>query len=151
MKISGVFLLLSLAVFCFFSGVFSQGGQGESFQQSWKINITTPLLKMKKFKQRAVKCLYKVIKLIRGRGKTEAQDKRGWITRLKGRLPGKGILRRRLFQVDCDEFLDPKVFCTRESNPHCGSDGHTYGNKCAFCKAVVKSGGKISLKHHGKC
>ncbi|KAM9253261.1 serine protease inhibitor Kazal-type 6 isoform 2-T2 [Dugong dugon] len=126
MKISGVFLLLSLAVFCFFSGVFSQGGQGESFQQSWKINITTPLLKMKKFKQRAVKCLYKVIKLIRGRGKTEAQ-------------------------VDCDEFLDPKVFCTRESNPHCGSDGHTYGNKCAFCKAVVKSGGKISLKHHGKC
>ncbi|KAM9253262.1 serine protease inhibitor Kazal-type 6 isoform 3-T3 [Dugong dugon] len=105
MKISGVFLLLSLAVFCFFSGVFSQGGQ----------------------------------------------DKRGWITRLKGRLPGKGILRRRLFQVDCDEFLDPKVFCTRESNPHCGSDGHTYGNKCAFCKAVVKSGGKISLKHHGKC
>ncbi|XP_023594950.1 serine protease inhibitor Kazal-type 6-like [Trichechus manatus latirostris] len=54
-------------------------------------------------------------------------------------------------QVDCDEFQDPKVFCTRESNPHCGSDGHTYGNKCAFCKAMVKSGGKISLKHQGKC
>ncbi|XP_008581441.1 PREDICTED: serine protease inhibitor Kazal-type 6 isoform X2 [Galeopterus variegatus] len=80
MKISGVFLFLSLALFCFFSGVFSQGEQ-----------------------------------------------------------------------IDCGEFRDPKVYCTRESNPHCGSDGQTYGNKCAFCKAVVKSGGKINLKHAGKC
>ncbi|XP_075398821.1 serine protease inhibitor Kazal-type 6 [Tenrec ecaudatus] len=79
MNTSGVFLLLSLALFCFFSGVFSQE------------------------------------------------------------------------QVDCGEFRDPKVYCTRESNPHCGSDGQTYGNKCAFCKAVAKSSGKISLKHHGKC
>ncbi|XP_073079275.1 serine protease inhibitor Kazal-type 6 isoform X1 [Manis javanica] len=54
-------------------------------------------------------------------------------------------------QVDCSEFQDPNMFCTRESNPHCGSDGQTYGNRCAFCKAVVKSGGKISLKHYGKC
>ncbi|XP_014415398.1 serine protease inhibitor Kazal-type 6 [Vicugna pacos] len=105
MKISGVFLLLSLAFFCFFSGIFSQG----------------------------------------------VQDKRGWITRSEGRWPGKGGLRRHLFHVDCGEFQDPKVYCTRESNPHCGSDGQTYGNKCAFCKAVVKSGGKINLKHPGKC
>ncbi|XP_078222094.1 serine protease inhibitor Kazal-type 6 [Callithrix jacchus] len=54
-------------------------------------------------------------------------------------------------QSDCGDFQDPKIFCTRESNPHCGSDGQTYGNKCAFCKAVVKSGGKISLKRLGKC
>ncbi|XP_027974884.1 serine protease inhibitor Kazal-type 6 [Eumetopias jubatus] len=54
-------------------------------------------------------------------------------------------------QIDCGEFRDPKVYCTRESNPHCGSDGQTYGNKCAFCKAMVKSGGKINLKHQGKC
>uniref|UniRef100_A0A8C9AUD0 Serine peptidase inhibitor Kazal type 6 n=1 Tax=Phocoena sinus TaxID=42100 RepID=A0A8C9AUD0_PHOSS len=80
MKISGVLLLLSLALFCFYSGVFSQG-----------------------------------------------------------------------VQIDCAEFQDPKVHCTRESNPHCGSDGRTYGNKCTFCKAMVKSGGKLSLKHHGKC
>ncbi|XP_020010408.1 serine protease inhibitor Kazal-type 6-like isoform X1 [Castor canadensis] len=105
MKISGVFLLLSLALFCIFSGVFSQ----------------------------------------------EGKDKRGWITRSEGRMPGKGGLRNRLFQINCDEFRDPKVFCTRESNPHCGSDGQTYGNKCAFCKAMAKSNGKISLKHHGAC
>ncbi|XP_053521861.1 serine protease inhibitor Kazal-type 6-like [Artibeus jamaicensis] len=54
-------------------------------------------------------------------------------------------------QIDCGEFQDAQVFCTRESNPYCGSDGQTYGNKCAFCKAMVKSGGKINLKHHGKC
>ncbi|XP_047630467.1 serine protease inhibitor Kazal-type 6-like, partial [Phacochoerus africanus] len=54
-------------------------------------------------------------------------------------------------EIDCSEFRDPKVYCTRESNPHCGSDGQTYGNKCSFCKAVVKSGGKINLKHPGKC
>ncbi|XP_059551333.1 serine protease inhibitor Kazal-type 6 isoform X1 [Myotis daubentonii] len=105
MKISGVFLLLSLALFCFFSGVFSQG----------------------------------------------EKDKRAWITRSEGRMPGKGGLRRRLFKVDCAEFGDPKVYCTRESNPHCGSDGQTYGNKCSFCKAVAKSGGKINLKHYGTC
>ncbi|XP_028633067.1 serine protease inhibitor Kazal-type 6 isoform X1 [Grammomys surdaster] len=105
MKVAGVFLLISLALLCFFSGAFSQGGQ----------------------------------------------DKRGWITRSEGRFPGKGVLRHRLFQINCGEFRDPKVFCTRESDPLCGSDGQTYGNKCAFCKALEKSSGKINLKHRGKC
>ncbi|XP_059102222.1 serine protease inhibitor Kazal-type 6 isoform X2 [Peromyscus eremicus] len=80
MKTAGVFLLLSLALLCFFSGAFGQGGK-----------------------------------------------------------------------INCGEFRDPKTFCTRESDPLCGSDGQTYGNKCAFCKAMVKSSGKINLKHHGKC
>ncbi|XP_051487227.1 serine protease inhibitor Kazal-type 6-like [Apus apus] len=51
----------------------------------------------------------------------------------------------------CKEFVNRSVYCTRESNPHCGTDGVTYGNKCAFCKAVLKSEGKIRLKHMGKC
>nr|XP_048275480.1 serine protease inhibitor Kazal-type 6-like isoform X1 [Myodes glareolus] len=53
--------------------------------------------------------------------------------------------------INCGEFHNPNVFCTRESDPLCGSDGQTYGNKCAFCKALAKSSGKINLKHHGKC
>ncbi|KFZ50741.1 ISK6 inhibitor, partial [Chordeiles acutipennis] len=55
-----------------------------------------------------------------------------------------------LLQI-CGEFLNRSLYCTRESNPHCGTDGITYGNKCAFCKAVLRSGGKIRLKHLGKC
>uniref|UniRef100_A0A8B9PTT2 Serine peptidase inhibitor, Kazal type 6 n=1 Tax=Apteryx owenii TaxID=8824 RepID=A0A8B9PTT2_APTOW len=55
-----------------------------------------------------------------------------------------------LLQI-CKEFTNRSVYCTRESNPHCGTDGVTYGNRCAFCKAVLKSGGKIRLKHLGKC
>ncbi|NXS59583.1 ISK6 inhibitor, partial [Brachypteracias leptosomus] len=55
-----------------------------------------------------------------------------------------------LLQI-CREFVSRSVHCTRESNPHCGTDGITYGNKCAFCKAVLRSGGKIRLKHLGKC
>ncbi|XP_038596197.1 serine protease inhibitor Kazal-type 6-like isoform X1 [Tachyglossus aculeatus] len=104
MKITGGFLLLSLALFFFFSDVAGQ-----------------------------------------------EKDKTHWMKGSEGRVAGRGILRRRLFQVDCSEFQDPKMYCTRESNPHCGSDGQTYGNKCAFCKASMKSGGKISLKHQGKC
>uniref|UniRef100_A0A8C5UD68 Ovomucoid n=1 Tax=Malurus cyaneus samueli TaxID=2593467 RepID=A0A8C5UD68_9PASS len=52
-------------------------------------------------------------------------------------------------QASCG-FVNRSVYCTRESNPHCGTDGVTYGNKCAFCKAV-RSGGEIRLKHLGKC
>ncbi|KFQ28145.1 Serine protease inhibitor Kazal-type 6, partial [Merops nubicus] len=55
-----------------------------------------------------------------------------------------------LLQI-CREFVSRNVYCTRESNPHCGTDGNTYGNRCAFCKAVLRSGGKIRLKHMGKC
>uniref|UniRef100_A0A8C0GLB0 Kazal-like domain-containing protein n=1 Tax=Chelonoidis abingdonii TaxID=106734 RepID=A0A8C0GLB0_CHEAB len=48
-------------------------------------------------------------------------------------------------------FFSGDVYCTRESNPHCGTDGMTYGNKCSFCKAVKKSQGSIRLEHLGKC
>ncbi|XP_074865731.1 serine protease inhibitor Kazal-type 6-like [Carettochelys insculpta] len=54
-------------------------------------------------------------------------------------------------KVDCREFMDDDMYCTRESSPHCGTNGMTYGNKCAFCKAVKKNQGNLGLKHLGKC
>nr|XP_034960856.1 serine protease inhibitor Kazal-type 6-like [Zootoca vivipara] len=53
--------------------------------------------------------------------------------------------------IDCSEFDNNEPYCTRESNPHCGTDGQTYGNKCAFCKAVEKSNGSLGLLHMGRC
>uniref|UniRef100_A0A8C2TJQ5 Ovomucoid n=1 Tax=Coturnix japonica TaxID=93934 RepID=A0A8C2TJQ5_COTJA len=69
------------------------------------------------------------------------------------------ILRQRLLnmfllhylQIDCSNFKRTDLYCTEEYVPHCGSDGVTYGNKCYFCIAVLKSHGSLSLQHLGEC
>uniref|UniRef100_A0A7M4F4Q5 Serine peptidase inhibitor Kazal type 6 n=1 Tax=Crocodylus porosus TaxID=8502 RepID=A0A7M4F4Q5_CROPO len=58
---------------------------------------------------------------------------------------------RCLLQIDCSQFKDSGTYCTRESNPHCGDDGKTYGNLCTFCKAIERTRGKLRLHHMGKC
>ncbi|XP_063148190.1 ovomucoid-like [Candoia aspera] len=52
-------------------------------------------------------------------------------------------------QMHCDGQI--QELCTLEYKPRCGSDGHTYANRCLFCNAVVKSRGMLKLKHHGTC
>ncbi|NXI72496.1 IOVO protein, partial [Anseranas semipalmata] len=51
----------------------------------------------------------------------------------------------------CSGFKSTDVYCTAEYRPLCGSDGVTYGNKCHFCIAVLKSRGSLKLKHYGRC
>ncbi|XP_062977006.1 ovomucoid-like [Elgaria multicarinata webbii] len=41
--------------------------------------------------------------------------------------------------------------CETEKIAHCASDGSVYGNRCQFCDAYFKSGGKITLRHLGRC
>ena len=47
---------------------------------------------------------------------------------------------------DCPEF------CTSEYNPVCGSDDHTYSNKCELQVAACEGGQtNVVFVHQGKC
>ncbi|XP_044884754.1 ovomucoid-like [Mauremys mutica] len=51
----------------------------------------------------------------------------------------------------CSEFQSPPASCSLEYRPICGTDGKTYGNKCAFCSAVFENLGSLCFAYDGDC
>ncbi|XP_040597937.1 serine protease inhibitor Kazal-type 10-like [Mesocricetus auratus] len=52
---------------------------------------------------------------------------------------------------NCDLYKNFPNKCTREKDPVCGTDGHTYSNECIFCSAMITSEEKFDYRHHGPC
>ncbi|XP_052597361.1 serine protease inhibitor Kazal-type 10-like [Peromyscus californicus insignis] len=52
---------------------------------------------------------------------------------------------------DCEMYRKVPNKCTREKNPVCGTNGHTYSNECVFCNAMISAKDKFDYLHHGPC
>ncbi|XP_045408631.1 sperm-associated acrosin inhibitor-like [Lemur catta] len=51
---------------------------------------------------------------------------------------------------DCKVYADRLHHCTREMDPVCAKNGHTYSNRCQFCSAKLENEG-VEFRRYGRC
>ncbi|EHB11443.1 Sperm-associated acrosin inhibitor, partial [Heterocephalus glaber] len=52
---------------------------------------------------------------------------------------------------NCSRYAHHIHMCTKELEPVCGTDGHTYNNRCIFCSHKLETKGKFNFAHYGSC